>query len=134
MTDAVGLSGARQVQTQQTEQSRSAVGTIGKHSVQLGDGPKINLNSIKTNKVPFAGFRAATKIASAKTGMAQNGAALAEIFTCRNGRLDGRHFYVGFGHYGDRCVCRNEQAADGLRLVVAGRCADSNFVTVPAIQ
>ena len=90
MTDAVGLSGARQVQTQQTEQSRSAVGTIGKHSVQLGDGPKINLNSIKTNKVPFAGFRAATKIASAKTGMAQNGAALAEIFTCRNGRLDAK--------------------------------------------
>ena len=51
-----------------------------------------------------------------------------------NGRFDGRHFYVGFGHYRDRCVCRNEQAADWLRLAVAGRCADSNFVTVPAVQ
>lgn len=43
-------------------------------------------------------------------------------------------FMLAFGHYRDRCVCRNEQAADWLRLAIAGRCADSNFVTVPAVQ
>ncbi len=80
MTDVSGISRSGMTQTQQTQ---STVGTMGAHTVQIGDGPAINLQDIKTNKVPFQGFRTATKIESARSGMASNASALGQALTCK---------------------------------------------------
>ena len=42
-----------------------SVGKLGPHSVQIGTNPPVRLDDIKGNKIPFAGFRTATKVASA---------------------------------------------------------------------
>ena len=44
-------------------------GVFGEHRVQLGTGEPIKLDSIKANKVPYQGFRTATKVARGKDGV-----------------------------------------------------------------
>lgn len=64
MSQLHGINGAQQPQATGISPS---VGRLGLHSVQLGTNPPIRLDAIKGNKIPFAGFRTATKVVNAKT-------------------------------------------------------------------
>ncbi|HIW78617.1 MAG TPA: DUF3626 domain-containing protein [Candidatus Bilophila faecipullorum] len=72
MTQLHEVHGARQ--PMQTAGMSPSVGRLGPHSVQIGANPPIRLDQIKGNKIPFAGFRTATKVASAKAGARDNAA------------------------------------------------------------
>ncbi|MFR2383964.1 MAG: hypothetical protein ACLS73_05065 [Bilophila wadsworthia] len=66
MSQLHGINGAQQPQATGISPS---VGKLGLHSVQLGTNPPVRLDAIKGNKIPFAGFRTATKVVNAKTGV-----------------------------------------------------------------
>lgn len=72
-----------------------SAGKLGKHSVTIGDSPAIRLDSIKANKIPFAGFRTATKVASAAEGVAKNSSAVVGALTRQNGKLDAQALMSG---------------------------------------
>mgnify|MGYP000844922113 CR=1 FL=1 len=59
MSQLHGINGAQQPQATGISPS---VGKLGLHSVQLGTNPPVRLDAIKGNKIPFAGFRTATKV------------------------------------------------------------------------
>lgn len=67
-----------------------SVGKLGPHSVQIGTNPPVRLDDIKGNKIPFAGFRTATKVASAKTGARENAALVLRSLASPDGKLDAK--------------------------------------------
>lgn len=77
-------------QIRQTQSTSSAVGTLGAHSIRIGTNPPISLSKIPSKKIPFAGFRTATKVANAAKGVAENGASAVRALTRPGGRLDVR--------------------------------------------
>lgn len=72
MTQLHEVHGVRQ--PMQTAETSPSVGRLGPHSVQIGTNPPIRLDQIKGNKIPFPGFRTATKVVSAKAGARDNAA------------------------------------------------------------
>lgn len=50
------------------EQQKPVV-QVGKHTIQLGDNPPINLKSLGSNNIPFQGFKTASRITSELRGM-----------------------------------------------------------------
>lgn len=66
----------------------ASVGRLGPHSVQIGTNPPVRLDQIRGNDVPFAGFRTATRVASAKTGARQNAASALRALGTTGGAFD----------------------------------------------
>lgn len=87
MSQLHGVNGAQQPQATETSAS---VGRIGPHSVRIGTNPPIRLDAIKGNKIPFAGFRTATKVVSAKTGARENAALVLRSLASPDGGLDAK--------------------------------------------
>lgn len=75
-------------QTPQNVGVSPSVGKLGLHTVQIGTNPPVRLDDIKGNKIPFAGFRTATKVASAKTGARENAALVLNSLASPDGKLD----------------------------------------------
>lgn len=87
MSQLHGINGAQQPQAAGISPS---VGRLGPHSVQIGTNPPVRLDNIKGNKMPFAGFRTATKVASAKTGARENAALVLRSLASPGGKLDAK--------------------------------------------
>ena len=87
MSQLHGIDGAQQPQATGISPS---VGRLGLHSVQLGTNPPIRLDAIKGNKIPFAGFRTATKVVNAKTGARENAALALRSLASPDGKLDAK--------------------------------------------
>ncbi|MBR5734205.1 MAG: hypothetical protein IKX79_01515, partial [Desulfovibrionaceae bacterium] len=67
-----------------------STGVFGEHKVQLGSGPAIRLDEIQSAKIPYAGFKTATKIERGKEGLKSCAEdALKTLFT-RTGTLDAK--------------------------------------------
>ena len=75
-------------QNQYIQKTSTAVGKLGNHSIKLADGPEINLKSIKSAKVPFAGFKKATKIQRADVGIQTSGNFALKTLTRPSGKLN----------------------------------------------
>ena len=88
MSQLHGINGAQQPQATGISPS---VGKLGLHSVQLGTNPPVRLDAIKGNKIPFAGFRTATKVVNAKTGARENAALALRSLASPDGKLDARN-------------------------------------------
>ena len=58
--------------------------------MQLGTNPPVRLDAIKGNKIPFAGFRTATKVVNAKTGARENAALALRSLASPDGKLDAK--------------------------------------------
>ena len=65
-------------------------GVFGEHTVQLGKGEPIRLDSIKANKVPYQGFKTATKIARGKEGITLSANEALHILSRPGGKLDAK--------------------------------------------
>ena len=87
MSQLHGINGAQQPQATGISPS---VGKLGLHSVQLGTNPPVRLDAIKGNKIPFAGFRTATKVVNAKTGARENAALALRSLASPDGKLDAK--------------------------------------------
>ena len=87
MSQLHGINGAQQPQATGISPS---VGRLGLHSVQLGTNPPVRLDAIKGNKIPFAGFRTATKVVNAKTGARENAALVLRSLASPDGKLDAK--------------------------------------------
>ena len=87
MSQLHGINGAQQPQATGISPS---VGKLGLHSVQLGTNPPVRLDAIKGNKIPFAGFRTATKVVNAKTGARENAALALRSLASPDGELDAK--------------------------------------------
>lgn len=87
MSQLHGINGAQQPQATGISPS---VGRLGFHSVQLGTNPPVRLDDIKGNKIPFAGFRTATKVVNAKTGARENAALVLRSLASPDGKLDAK--------------------------------------------
>ncbi|MFQ8735900.1 MAG: hypothetical protein ACLSAH_07575 [Bilophila wadsworthia] len=86
MSQLHGINGAQQPQaTEFLLPSRKLA-----HSVQLGTNPPVRLDAIKGNKIPFAGFRTATKVVNAKTGARENAALALRSLASPDGKLDAK--------------------------------------------
>lgn len=85
MTQLHGINGS---QPPQNAEFSPSVGKLGLHSVQIGTNPPVRLDTIKGNKIPFAGFRTATKVASAKTETRKNAALVLHSLSSPDGTLD----------------------------------------------
>ena len=55
-----------------------------------GTNPPVRLDAIKGNKIPFAGFRTATKVVNAKTGARENAALVLRSLASPDGKLDAK--------------------------------------------
>ena len=65
-------------------------GVYGEHKVQIGQGSPIDLASIKSAKVPFAGFRTATKISRGMEGVQKNAQDALKVLSSRTDTLDAK--------------------------------------------
>ncbi len=63
-------------------------GVYGEHKVQIGQGSPINLESLKSAKVPYEGFRTATKVNRGKEGVQQNAQNAVKVLSSSTGPLD----------------------------------------------
>ena len=63
-------------------------GVYGEHKVRIGQGPTIDLASLKSAKVPFAGFRSATKISRGWEGVQQSARDAVKVLTARKDGLN----------------------------------------------
>lgn len=61
--------------------------TISKHKVKIGNNPSLNLKDMKTNSIPFQGFRKVTKAQRAGVGVTQNAKATIDALVGDNGKL-----------------------------------------------
>ena len=84
------INGINNAQTAAAAGNVSSAGKLGSHTVQIGKNPPFRLDQIKGNKIPFAGFRTAAKVASAKTGAQDNAAAVLKAFVSSGGQLDAK--------------------------------------------
>ncbi|MCL2029660.1 MAG: DUF3626 domain-containing protein, partial [Deltaproteobacteria bacterium] len=64
------------------------VGVFGDHQVRLGQGEPIRLDAIRAAKIPFAGFRRASQVASGKRGIDQCGNNALRALGRPGGKLD----------------------------------------------
>lgn len=77
-------------QTLENKGITDAVGTYGDHKVRIGDASPINLANIKANKVPFAGFKTATKVARGREGLQKNAADTLKTLNRPGGKLNAK--------------------------------------------
>lgn len=84
-------------------------GTYGEHKVKPSGGSPIKLNKIKTNSIPFQGFRSATKVTRAIEGITRSSSELLSVLS-KSGKLEMKnllstlktvHYFMGrMGDYG----------------------------------
>lgn len=77
------------------ENSATSVGTMGEHTVTLGNHAPLRLDKIQGNSLPFQGFRTATRIQSAEKGMQNNATATLRAMTRPGGTLNPKDLLGG---------------------------------------
>ncbi|MBQ7617241.1 MAG: hypothetical protein IJS50_00030, partial [Desulfovibrio sp.] len=63
-------------------------GVYGDHKVQIGNGSPIRLDTIKSVRIPFAGFTRATQIERGKAGLQNSAEGVVRSLCERKGTLD----------------------------------------------
>ena len=66
-----------------------ATGTFGNHTVRLSGAKPLRIDKIKPDRIPFQGFRTATRIARGAEGLGQAAAKTLSVLT-QSGKLDAR--------------------------------------------